>query len=584
MSDTTSPISTLIKGISDSKVLIVNKAIEMGLVPEENRQTAKLGAVAALLNTIPVHECEDLIVQVGDTDVEIADGYHKGCKIQVGTNDQIKHKYTLKGYTVNSPEPDASTPTIVSLSTQGDASSGDYYGISSVTINPLGKQYIKVEEKVDDKGTITSSDKVLYGNVAYGRNSSTGNAQAFTGSMPNKTGYWDVIDTNTSNYRVLIPEGYHNGQTNISALVTDKTIDCPTDQINPTDVTDSSGAFLSKVTIRPLPRSYANTSDASENRADNVIANKVLKNTTVYAKRKSGDQWYSEKISGEMLDQTGFSYSIDTRDQNYQKKIPEGYHDGTKSINVLAEPLTIDCPTNKDSSTTYGKAATNSYKFFDQVTIRPLPRTYANTSDASENKADFVIADKVLEGTTVYAKQKVMVDGNSVDESVKISGTIKDNTGFWGAIYTDTKDHRIKIPEGYYGEGSTITAVAVPLAVTFSDTYTGQALSYSNQDNKFYTSVSIPALPTRFGDASGCSISNGNIPVSKRVVSGTTVMAINSSGQAVEVNGEMTDQGQWDYEVDGITYTSAKIPAGYHNGNGSITFDSSVIIGLLQEI
>ena len=583
MSDTTSPISTLIKGISDSKVLIVNKAIEMGLVPEENRQTAKLGAVASLLNTIPVHDCEDLIVQVGDADVEIADGYHKGCKIQVGTNEQIKHKYTLKEYTVNSPEPDASTSTIVSLATQGDASSGDYYGIKSVTINPLGKQYIKVEEKVNDKSTITSSDKVLEGNVAYGRNSS-GNAQAFTGSMPNKTGYWGVIDTNTTNYKLDIPAGYHNGNTNITALATDKTIDCPTDQTNPTEVTDLSGAFLSKVTIRPLPRSYANTSDASENSADNVIANKVLADTTVYAKKKSGNQWYSEKISGAMTNQTGFSHSLDTRDQNYEKRIPEGYHDGTKSIKVLAEPLTIDCPTNKNSSTTYGKTATNSYKFFDQVTIRPLPRTYANTSDASENKTDNVIANKVLENTTVYAKQKVMVDGNSVEESVKISGNIKDNSGFWAAIYTDTKNHRIELPEGYYSKGSTITAVAEPLNVTFSNTYTGQALNYSNQDNKFYTSVSIPALPARFGDASGCAISDGNIPVANRIVEGTTVMAINSNGAAVEVKGKMVDNDQWDYEVDGITYTGAKIPKGYHNGNGTITFDSSVIVGLLQEI
>lgn len=248
MSDIT--ISSLITGISNNKATLVSKVKNMGLFTEAEAKTAKLSDAVNKINGINIHDCKNYTVDMGET-YTIPAGYHPtGATITGGPPDDVSKVYTLQALTVASPEPNASSKT-VTLTSDGDPN--NYYGISQVTITPLGAKYIKT-----DQATISAGD-VLLNKVAYGKNSS-GDAVKITGTMPNRGAVSQILDATANNTSYTILAGYHNGNGEVK-IVTDTVTFKPTKSVQVANA--PTGKVFSAAACDPIPNQYVDVTDTN---------------------------------------------------------------------------------------------------------------------------------------------------------------------------------------------------------------------------------------------------------------------------------------------------------------------------------
>lgn len=331
MADT---IQSLITGISRNKAAIVEKLNSMKMFPDgTDLNKVKLEDCAGIICNIYFHESDPnkpITVDMGE-EFTIVEGYHKNCVIKGGPPDDVTKVYKLQEIGVSSPEPDATVAKVVTLVSDGDAA--NYYGMSKVTIQPLGKHYINAShadialERDATQGDV--SPDVLSGKVACGCHTDsdgTKTAKKVRGSMPNRGAVTGVVDVAHPTFD--IEGGYHNGDGSVIADVEELTVDCPTDQSDRTEIKSKTGKFLSRVFVKPLHRKYADTTEASiHDSVTTDLTKHVLKDTKVYARLANG---YSTPIDGAMPNNSGWEYTLN--DNITSIEIPIGYHAGGKYV------------------------------------------------------------------------------------------------------------------------------------------------------------------------------------------------------------------------------------------------------------
>ena len=272
-------ISTLLSSIQESRNKIRNKYVELGIATSVD----KLSTLANATDNIANQGTVNATVREGET-YTIPKGYHSGS----GTVSGIAGggNYTLQEKTV--------TPT---KQQQNVVSDNGFYGLSSVTVNPIPDAYQDVSSV-----TAAAAD-VLTGKVFV---TSTGSVTA--GTMANNGAVTRTLDTGTTSY--TIPKGYHSGTGKVSITTETKTA-TPTKSSQ--TVTPTTGQVLSAVTVNPIPNEYITTTDATATAAD------ILAGATAYVG--------GSKVTGSMANNGSVASTIDGL-TTVSVTIPKGYTSG----------------------------------------------------------------------------------------------------------------------------------------------------------------------------------------------------------------------------------------------------------------
>jgi hypothetical protein len=495
-------IATEFARIQGDRNTIRNKLVELGMANSTDKLDVLAGAIETLINQGAVK----VEVREGET-YTIPAGYHNGS----GTVSGVKGggNYTLQEKTV--------TPTKQQLHI---ASDDGYYGLSAVTVNAIPDAY-------QDVSSVTASaEDVLTGKVYV-----TKDGVVTAGEMLNNGAVTATLDVTTITY--TIPKGYHSGSGKVTLTLETKTV-TPTKATQ--EITPSSGKVLSKVTVDPIPDAYQDVSEVT------ATADKVLTGNKIV---DSG----GNVVDGTMVDHTEDGDIVPLTVERSTYTIPEGYHDGKRSVSVARGSVASVAP-SKEQQTIQGSLADNGegnlvhHKFLDKVIVEPIPDKYQDVSGVDAGQYD------VLEG-----KKYVDKNGNLITGGMPNNGAIKK------VITTENFNGACTIPEGYHNGQGTVSVDFEEKTVTPSES--SQTVKPSS--GKVLKQVVVDPIPENYADVTGVDA------VSNTVLEGYSF--VNAKGQLLP--GAMKNNWDVSATIDGLNSTSVDIPLGYTTG-GTISLTNDI--------
>lgn len=321
-----------------------------------------------------------------------------------------------------------------------------------------------------------------------------------------------------------IPKGYHNGSGTVSGVAGGGSYNLQSKTATPTklqqNITPDSGYYgLSDVTIKPIPEQFQDVSSVTAGAAD-VLTGKMIvtQDGTVTA--------------GTMPNNGAVNKTLTSADPTYT--VPKGYHTGAGSVKIVTETKTAT-PTKEQQTVT-----PTSGKVLSSVTVEPIPDDFVDTEDATAIDAD------ILNGKTAY------VGG------VKKTGTMPNNGSVNKTLDAETQS--TTIPAGYHdGTGS---VNIVPETKSVIPTKSPQSITPTA--GKVLTQVDVGAIPAAYQDVTGVTAVAADVLDGKFIV----------TSDGVRTEGTMTNNGEIDATIDGISTTRYSVPAGYTSGgNVSLTSD-----------
>ena len=335
-----------------------------------------------------------------------------------------------------------------------------------------------------------------------------------------------------------IPAGYHNGSGTVTGIAGGGSYTLQAKgPITPTksqqSITPDSGYYgLSAVSIAAIPEAYQDVSSVTATASD-VLANKVIvtSNGTVTA--------------GTMTNVGAVSKVLDATSNNQSYTVPSGYHNGSGTVSITLEQKTAT-PTESTQTIT-----PTSGKVLSQVTVNPIPGDYVDVSDATASAAN------ILSGETAYSYD------STEGEPVKLTGTMTNNGAVSASLDISTTSYTV--PQGYHNGSGTVSITTE----TKSATPTTSSQDITPTSGKVLSKVTVAAIPGKYADTTGDDAVAGDILYGKKAHS-------ISSGSAVSLTGSMTNNGAVSASFDGLTTTSYTVPAGYHNGSGTVSLTSDI--------
>ena len=223
--------------------------------------------------------------------------------------------------------------------------------------------------------------------------------------------------------------------------------------------------------------------------------------------------------------------------------IPKGYHNGSGTVSGVAGGGNYSLQSKKVTPTKSQQNVTpdSGYYGLSDVTVEAIPVNYQDVSSVNATAGD------VLTGKTI-----VTSDGRVT------AGTMVNNGAITKKLDSKTKSYTI--PKGYHsGTGSvsiqTETKTATP---------TKKQQSITPTSGKVLESVTVAPIPSDY-----ITTDDANATATQ-ILSGATAYV-----DGDKVTGTMANNGGMTKTIDGLTTSSASIPAGYTTG-GTISLTSDI--------
>ena len=227
-----------------------------------------------------------------------------------------------------------------------------------------------------------------------------------------------------------------------------------------------------------------------------------------------------------------------------QYTIPEGYHDGTGTVagvsgggNYTLQSKTVT-PTKKQQAIN----PDSGYYGLSGVTVAPIPDAYQDVSSTT-----------IDEASALTGKIFVKADGTVCVGTMPNIGAVEEVLTVATITYT--------IPKGFHdGKGS----VSISLE-TKSVTPTKSAQKVTPTAGKVLSEVNVAPIPDAYQDVTGVTATAAHVLDGDIFVDKT----------GAEVEGSMPNNGTVSKTIDGLTTTSAAIPAGYTDG-GTVSLTDDI--------
>jgi hypothetical protein len=228
--------------------------------------------------------------------------------------------------------------------------------------------------------------------------------------------------------------------------------------------------------------------------------------------------------------------------------IPAGYHNGSGTVKAMTDTSgegekyktqtkTIT-PTKKQQNVT----PDSGYYALSAVTVEAIPSAYQDVSSVNVTAPD-VLTRKII----------VLADGTVATGTMPNNGAVTKNLDATTITYT--------IPKGYHSGNGKVSITLETKTVT----PTKATQTITPTDGKVLSSVKVNPIPSQYQDVSGVNAGSADVLAGKIIV----------NAQGEEVEGSMPNNGVIAKTIDGITTTTATIPAGYTSG-GTISLSSDI--------
>ncbi len=229
--------------------------------------------------------------------------------------------------------------------------------------------------------------------------------------------------------------------------------------------------------------------------------------------------------------------------------IPAGYHNGSGTVKALTDTTGEAAKYKVQAKTVTPTKAQQSvtpdagYYALSAVTVGAIPAAFQNVSSVT------AAAGNVLTG-----KIFVAADGTVVTGTMPNNGTVSKTLDGTTVSYT--------IPAGCHSGSGKVQIVLETKTVTPGKT----AQTVTPSAGKLLSKVVVDPIPDKYADVTGVTAT------ADKVLDGSTI--VNNLGATVE--GTMVNNGAVAAAIDGLSKTAYTIPAGYHDGKGSVSLTGDI--------
>lgn len=225
--------------------------------------------------------------------------------------------------------------------------------------------------------------------------------------------------------------------------------------------------------------------------------------------------------------------------------IPAGYHNGNGTVSGVTGGgnYTLQAKTATPTKKQQNITPDSGFYGLSGVTVAAIPEAYQDTSSVTATAAD-VLTGKVFVTAAGVVTPGEMINNGAVDKTLDVTAI----------TYT--------IPKGYHSGTGKVKLVLETKTVT----PTKSAQDITPTAGKVLSKVTVESIPDKYQDVSGVTATAANVLDGSYFVTKTGTLT----------EGSMVNKGAISETIDGLTTTSYTVPAGYHNGTGTVSLTSDI--------